>query len=165
MGMATESVGGGSKVHTFSGTLDTGSTYSFSIVATTGSATASINAIGTNTNPNSPPIQATVDSSGTGTYTIRLTVSNPGGSETCDATVTLDQGPVAVDVANQDRCDTGAPADKVFNVDSAGSTVPTGGSITWSIQSGTATIGDGTVAATHASSTTITVSGTGSVYR
>src|SRR6185436_18734954 len=56
-----------------------------------------------------------------------------------------------------------APADKVFNVDSAGSTVPNGGSLTWSIQSGTATIGDGTVAATHAASTTITVSGTGSV--
>jgi hypothetical protein len=155
--------GSGSKVHSFSGTVDTSSTYSFSILGTTGSTTASINAIGTNTNPNSPPIQATVDSSGTGTYTIRLTVSNAAGSETCDATVTVDQAPVAVDVANQDRCDSGAPADKVFTVDSAGSTIPVGGSLTWSIQSGTATIGDGSVAATHAASTTVTLSGSGSV--
>lgn len=153
--------GAGSKVHTFSGTLDTSSTYSFSIVSA-GTTGATINSIGTNTDPNSPPIQATVDTTAAGTYTIRLTVSNAAGSETCDATVTVDQAPVAAAGIDQEVCNTGAPSDLVFTVNSSGSTVPAGGSVSWSVvaldSTTTATFGDSTAA-----STTVTLAASGTV--
>ena len=153
--------GAGSKVHTFSGTLDTSSTYSFSIVSA-GTTGATINATGTNTNPNLPPIQATVDTTAAGTYTIRLTVSNAAGSETCDATVTVDQAPVAAAGNDQEVCNTGAPSDLVFTVDSSASSVPTGGSVSWSVVAAdsttTATFGN-----SSAASTTVTLAASGTV--
>lgn len=136
--------GASTKTHELQGVASTSSTYAFSFVS--GGATASIidsninpfAAACTDGDPTTPCIFATVMA--TASYTLRLTVSNASGSETCDATVTIDEQPVAADVGNQEHCDQGALSDKDFTVDSAGSTVPAGGSLTWSVVSGTATI-------------------------
>jgi hypothetical protein len=145
--------------HELLGAADTGSTYAFTFVSGSGSVVKNENpsAAGcTDGDPSTPCIYADVTASGT--YTIRLTTSTAAGSEICEATVTIDQAPSAADVADQEVCNTGAPSDLVFTVNSAGSVVPTGGSLTWSIQSGTAAIGSA-----NAASTTITLSGSGSV--
>lgn len=144
--------GSSNATHELVGMASTSATYSFSFVS--GGATASITA--SNTNPSAasctdgdattPCIFATV--SATASYTIRLTVSNPSGVETCDAMVIVDEQPVAADVGNQEQCDQGALSDREFNLDSAGSTVPAGGSLMWSVVSGMATIESPTSATT-----------------
>ena len=136
--------GSSNLTHELTGAASTSATYSFSFVS--GGATAMITASNVNPSaasctdgdPGTPCIFATV--SATAGYTLRLSVSNPSGVETCDAVVTIDQQPVAADVANQEHCDQGALSDKEFNLSSAGSTVPAGGSIMWSVVSGMATI-------------------------
>jgi hypothetical protein len=144
---------GGTLVHSFQGTLDTGSTYHFSILSTTGTVSAAIQGGGTNENPGSPPVQATVLSSGVGTYTIRLTISNGAGSSFCDALVTLDQPVTANAGSDQEFCETGGP-DFVINGTSSG---PAGYTVSWAVTAGPASIKSGGSTNTP----TITFSGTG----
>ena len=76
--------------------------------------------------------------------------------------MTVDQAPVAAAGNDQEVCNTGAPSDLVFTVDSSASSVPAGGSVSWSVVAAdsttTATFGNSTAA-----STTVTLAASGHV--
>jgi hypothetical protein len=162
-GDGARACGSKTTTHELQGAPSTSSTYSFSFVS--GGATANIDS--SNVNPSSagctdgdattPCIFATVTA--TASYVIRLTNSNGAGTETCDATVTIDATPSATDVADQEHCNTGALSDLDFTTSSASSVVPAGGSITWSRLSGAAV----TIESPNAASTKVSFAGSGTV--
>ena len=112
--------------HAFPGTAVASQTYSFDIVNSGGSA-AFISS--SDTNPADGTISAQVTTSGAGSYTLTLTTANDGGSTSCSATVRVHAPPVASAGTNQEQCQTSGFA---FNMN-ASSTVPAGGTRTWSI--------------------------------
>jgi hypothetical protein len=118
--------------HALSGTATADQTYSFQIVNSGGS-----NAVISNsdTDPSDGTISAEVTTSGAGSYTITLTTSNAGGSQECSATVRVHQNPAAAAGADQEQCETSGFA---FTMN-ATSTVPTGGTRTWSIDAANST--------------------------
>jgi hypothetical protein len=118
--------------HALSGTAVAGQTYSFSIVNSGGSA-AFISS--SDTDPSDGTISAQVTTSGAGSYTIKLTTSNAGGSQECTATVRVHQPPAAAAGADQEHCETDGFA---FTMN-ATSTVPSGGTRTWTIDAANST--------------------------
>ncbi|HEU4769725.1 MAG TPA: hypothetical protein VFS77_20320, partial [Pyrinomonadaceae bacterium] len=118
--------------HALQGTASTDLTYSFQLVNSGGS-----NAVisSSDTDPSDGTISADVTTSGAGSYTITLTASNAGGSSECPATVRVHQQPAAAAGADQEQCETAGFAFQM----NASSTVPTGGSRTWSIDAGNST--------------------------
>src|SRR6266581_8552601 len=136
--------GSGTTRHEYPGSVDTNSTYTFSFVS--GGATATI--VASNTNPSAagctdgnastPCIYADVSASAA--YTIRLTVSNAAGSQTCDATVAVDQPVTASAGTNQSFCETGGPD---FVISGASATGPAGKTFSWAVTSGPATVFSG----------------------
>ena len=139
-------------VHALSGTANASQTYSFNLVNSGGSA-AFISS--SDTDPSDGTISATVTPSGFGSYTITLTTTNAGGSEQCSATVRVHQKPAA-DAGNPsyEHCITDGLA---FTMSDATSTVPSGGTRTWSVTGG-ASISD-----VNALNPTITLLGAGTV--
>ena len=118
--------------HALVGTAVAGQTYSFQIVNSGGS-NAFISS--SDTDPSDGTISANVTTSGAGSYTITLTTSNDGGSQECVATVTVHQKPAAAAGADQEHCETDGFA---FTMN-ASSTVPSGGTRTWTIDAGNST--------------------------
>lgn len=118
--------------HALSGTAVAGQTYSFAIVNSGGSA-AFISS--SDTDPSDGTISAQVTTSGAGSYTITLTTSNAGGSQECSATVRVHQQPAAAAGADQEHCETDGFA---FTMN-ATSTVPAGGTRTWTIDAANST--------------------------
>jgi hypothetical protein len=112
--------------HALQGTAVAGQIYSFSIVNSGGS-NAFISS--SDTDPSDGTISANVTTSGAGSYTITLTTSNAGGSQTCTATVRVHQQPAASAGSNQEHCET----DGFAFLMNASSTVPAGGTRTWTI--------------------------------
>ena len=110
----------------------TGQTYSFQIVNSGGS-NAFISS--SDTDPSDGTISANVTTSGAGSYTITLTTSNAGGSVACTATVRVHQNPAAAAGADQEQCETSGFA---FTMN-ASSTVPSGGTRTWTIDAANST--------------------------
>jgi len=103
-----------------------GQTYAFSIVNNGGSAFI----VGTpDTDPAGGTVSADVQTNGAGEYTITLTTTNDGGSTQCSATVRVHGKPAANAGTNQEQCETSGFA---FTMN-ATSTVPTGGTRTWTI--------------------------------
>lgn len=142
-------------VTTHSGVGVPGQTYSFSIVNSGGS-NASIT--GTpDTDPSDGTISAQVTTSGEGSYTITATTSTGGGTATCSATVRVHAPPAAdAGAASYEQCETSGFA---FSMSAATSTVPTGGTRTWSVSpTNAATISD-----VNAAQPTITLNGVGTV--
>jgi hypothetical protein len=117
--------------HALQGPADPGQTYSFNLVNSGGTAFIS----SSDTNPADGTISANVTTNGAGSYTITLTASNAGGSSECSANVTVHQPPAAAAGADQEHCETSGFA---FTMN-ASSTVPTGGTRTWSIDAGGST--------------------------
>lgn len=115
--------------HALVGPADPSQTYSFNIVNSGGSAAFISNS---DTDPSDGTISAEVTTNGAGSYTITLTTSNAGGSSECSANVTVHQKPVAAAGADQEQCETSGFA---FTMN-ASSTVPTGGTRTWTIDAG-----------------------------
>jgi hypothetical protein len=111
--------------HALQGAADPNQTYSFQIVNNGGSAFIS----SSDTDPSDGTISANVTSNGAGEYTITLTASNAGGSSECDATVRVHQQPAAAAGADQEQCETSGFAFQM----NASSTVPAGGTRTWTI--------------------------------
>ena len=109
-----------------------GQTYSFTIENSGGSA-AFISS--QDTDPSDGTISAQVTTSGAGSYTLKLTTSNAGGSQECTATVRVHQQPAAAAGADQEHCETDGFA---FTMN-ATSTVPTGGTRTWTIDAANST--------------------------
>jgi hypothetical protein len=151
--------------HALVGAATVGTTYAFEIISGQANATiAESNVDPTSTgctdgDPTTPCIYARVTA--TGSYTIKLTASNPAGTETCQASVTVDETPVAAAGNDQEHCNQGALSDKDFTVDSTGSSVPATGTLTWSVLSG-----DATIASPNAASTKVTVNtGTSATIR
>ncbi|HEU4713369.1 MAG TPA: hypothetical protein VFS76_17495 [Pyrinomonadaceae bacterium] len=118
--------------HALQGTASTDLTYSFNLVNSGGSA-AFISS--SDTNPSDGTISANVTTSGAGSYTITLTASNAGGSSECPATVRVHQPPAAAAGDDAEQCETSGFAFQM----NASSTVPTGGSRTWSIDAANST--------------------------
>ena len=118
--------------HALQGIADANLTYSFQIVNSGGS-NAFISS--SDTDPSDGTISADVTSSGAGSYTITLTASNAGGSSVCTATVRVHQQPAAAAGTNQEQCETSGFAFQM----NASSTVPTGGTRTWSIDAANST--------------------------
>lgn len=118
--------------HALAGTAVAGQTYSFQIVNSGGS-NAFISS--SDTDPSDGTISANVTTSGAGSYTLTLTTSNAGGTEECTATVTVHQKPAAAAGADQEQCETSGFA---FTMN-ASSTVPTGGTRTWTIDAANST--------------------------
>ena len=87
------------------------------------------------TDPSDGTISANVTTNGAGSYTITLTTTNDGGSQECSATVTVNQKPAAAAGADQEHCETDGFA---FTMN-ATSTVPTGGTRTWTIDAANST--------------------------
>lgn len=112
--------------HALQGTAVAGQTYSFAIVNSGGSA-AFISS--QDTDPSDGTISAHVTTSGAGSYTITLTTANAGGSQTCSATVRVHQNPAAAAGTDQQHCETDGFAFAM----NASSTVPAGGTRTWTI--------------------------------
>jgi hypothetical protein len=111
--------------HALQGTADPSLTYSFQIQNNGGSAFIS----SSDTDPSDGTISANVTSSGAGEYTITLTASNAGGSSECSATVRVHQPPAAAAGADQEQCETSGFSFQM----NASSTVPSGGTRTWTI--------------------------------
>ena len=103
-----------------------GQTYSFTLVNSGGS-NAFISS--SDTDPSDGTISANVTTSGAGSYTITLSTSNAGGTQTCTATVRVHQQPAASAGSNQEHCET----DGFSFLMNASSTVPSGGTRTWTI--------------------------------
>lgn len=118
--------------HALATTAVANQTYSFQIVNSGGS-NAFISS--SDTDPSDGTISANVTTSGAGSYTITLTTSNAGGSESCTATVRVHQQPAAAAGADQEQCETSGFA---FTMN-ASSTVPTGGTRTWTIDAANST--------------------------
>jgi hypothetical protein len=118
--------------HALQGVADASQTYSFTIVNSGGS-NAFISS--SDTNPADGTISANVTTSGAGSYTITLHTSNAGGSSECAATVRVHQPPAAAAGADQEQCETSGFAFQM----NATSTVPTGGTRTWSIDAANST--------------------------
>ena len=142
-------------VTTHSGVGVPGQTYSFSIVNSGGS-NASIT--GTpDTDPSDGTISAQVTTSGAGSYTITATTSTGGGTATCSATVRVHQPPAAdAGAASYEQCETSGFA---FSMSAATSTVPTGGTRTWSVSP----VNSATISDASAAQPTITLNGVGTV--
>jgi hypothetical protein len=117
--------------HALQGTAVAGQTYSFSLVNNGGSAFIS----SSDTDPSDGTISAQVTTSGAGSYTITLTTSNAGGTQECTATVRVHQKPAAAAGTDQEQCETSGFA---FTMN-ASSTVPTGGTRTWTIDAANST--------------------------
>jgi hypothetical protein len=117
--------------HALQGTAVAGQTYSFSLVNNGGSAFIS----SSDTDPSDGTISAQVTTSGAGAYTITLTTSNAGGTQECTATVRVHQQPAAAAGTDQEQCETSGFA---FTMN-ASSTVPTGGTRTWTIDAANST--------------------------
>jgi hypothetical protein len=118
--------------HALSGTAVAGQTYSFQIVNSGGS-NAFISS--SDTDPSDGTISADVTTSGAGSYTITLTTTNAGGSQQCSATVRVHQPPAAAAGPDQEQCETSGFA---FTMN-ATTTVPAGGTRTWSIDAANST--------------------------
>lgn len=118
--------------HALQGTAVAGQTYSFNLVNSGGS-NAFISS--SDTDPSDGTISAQVTTSGAGSYTITLTTSNAGGSQECTATVRVHQKPAAAAGSDQEQCETSGFA---FTMN-ASSTVPTGGTRTWTIDAANST--------------------------
>ena len=112
--------------HALVGTADASQTYSFQIVNSGGS-NAFISS--SDTNPADGTISANVTTNGAGSYVITLNASNAGGASECSASVDVHQSPAAAAGSDQEQCETSGFA---FTMN-ASSTVPTGGTRTWSI--------------------------------
>lgn len=112
--------------HALAGTAVAGQTYSFNLVNSGGS-NAFISS--SDTDPSDGTISADVTTSGAGSYTITLTTTNAGGSQECSATVRVHQQPASSAGPDQEQCETSGFA---FTMN-ATSTVPTGGTRTWTI--------------------------------
>ena len=117
--------------HALQGTANASLTYSFQLVNNGGAAFIS----SSDTDPSDGTISANVTTSGAGEYTITLTASSAGGSSECDATVRVHQPPAAAAGADQEQCETSGFAFQM----NASSTVPTGGTRTWTIDAGAST--------------------------
>lgn len=117
--------------HALSGTASADQTYSFNLVNNGGSAFIS----SSDTDPSDGTISAQVTTSGAGSYTITLTTTNAGGSVDCSATVRVHAPPAASAGTNQEQCETSGFA---FTMN-ASSTVPTGGTRTWTIDAANST--------------------------
>ena len=141
--------------HALATTAVAGQTYSFQIVNSGGSA-AFISS--SDTDPSDGTISANVTTSGAGSYTITLTTTNDGGSQECSATVTVNQKPAAAAGADQEHCET----DGFAFLMNASSTVPSGGTRTWTIDAANSTT---TAAIVNAGDEdpTITLAGVGTV--
>lgn len=118
--------------HALQGAANANLTYSFQIVNSGGSNAFISNS---DTDPSDGTISADVTTSGAGSYTITLTASNAGGSSSCPATVRVHQQPAAAAGTNQEQCETSGFAFQT----NASSTVPTGGTRTWTIDAGNST--------------------------
>lgn len=118
--------------HALQGTAVAGQTYSFNLVNSGGS-NAFISS--SDTDPSDGTISAQVTTNGAGSYTITLSTSNAGGSQECTATVRVHQKPAAAAGADQEQCETSGFA---FTMN-ASSTVPTGGTRTWTIDAANST--------------------------
>ena len=118
--------------HALPGTAVAGQTYSFALINSGGS-NAFISS--QDTDPSDGTISANVTTSGAGSYTITLTTTNAGGSQSCSATVRVHQNPAAAAGADQEHCETDGFA---FTMN-ASSTVPTGGTRTWTIDAANST--------------------------
>lgn len=118
--------------HALSTPAIAGQTYSFQIVNSGGSNAFISNS---DTDPSDGTISAQVTTSGAGSYTITLTTSNAGGSVECTATVRVHQNPAAAAGADQEQCETSGFG---FTMN-ASSTVPTGGTRTWTIDAANST--------------------------
>jgi hypothetical protein len=102
-----------------------GQTYAFNLVNNGGSAFI----VSSDTDPAGGTVSADVQTNGAGEYTITLTTTTDGGSTECSATVRVHGKPAAAAGADQEQCETSGFA---FNMN-ASSTVPAGGTRTWSI--------------------------------
>src|SRR5689334_15258324 len=140
--------------HALQGTAVAGQTYSFSLVNNGGNAFIS----SSDTDPSDGTISANVTTSGAGSYTITLTTSNAGGSQNCTATVRVHQQPAASAGANQEHCET----DGFGFLMNASSTVPTGGTRTWTIDAAHSTT-TATIVSPGDEDPTITLAGVGTV--
>ena len=118
--------------HALAGTAVASQAYSFALVNSGGS-NAFISS--SDTDPSDGTISANVTTSGAGSYTITLTTTNAGGSQSCSATVRVHQKPAAAAGADQEHCETDGFA---FTMN-ASSTVPTGGTRTWTIDAANST--------------------------
>ena len=118
--------------HALQGTANAALTYSFQLVNSGGS-NAFISS--SDTDPSDGTISANVTTSGAGSYTITLTASNAGGSSECAATVRVHQPPAAAAGSDQEQCETSGFAFQT----NASSTVPAGGTRTWSIDAANST--------------------------
>lgn len=118
--------------HALQGVADPNQSYSFQLVNSGGS-NAFISS--SDTDPSDGTISADVTTNGAGSYTISLSTSNAGGSASCSATVRVHQPPAASAGTNQEQCET---AGFSFQMN-ASSTVPTGGSRTWTIDAANST--------------------------
>ena len=118
--------------HALQGTADANLTYSFQLVNSGGS-----NAVisSSDTDPSDGTISADVTTSGAGSYTLTLTASNAGGTSTCTATVRVHQSPAASAGSPQEQCETSGFGFQM----NASSTVPTGGTRTWTIDAANST--------------------------
>jgi hypothetical protein len=112
--------------HALQGTAVASQTYSFQLVNSGGS-NAFISS--SDTDPSDGTISANVTTSSAGSYTITLNTSNSGGSSSCTATVRVHQRPAAAAGADQEQCETSGFGFQM----NASSTVPAGGTRTWSI--------------------------------
>ena len=132
-----------------------GQTYSFSLVNNGGNAAI----VGTpDTDPAGGTVSADVQTNGAGEYTITLTTTNDGGSTQCSATVRVHAKPAAAAGLDQEQCETSGFA---FNMN-ATSSVPSGGTRTWSIDAANSTTTASIVNAGD-EDPTITLAGTGTV--
>ncbi len=118
--------------HALQGTAIAGQTYSFQLVNSGGS-NAFISS--SDTDPSDGTISANVTTNGAGSYTITLDTSNNGGTSTCSATVRVHQKPAAAAGGDQEQCETSGFAFQM----NASSTVPAGGTRTWSIDAANST--------------------------
>jgi hypothetical protein len=141
--------------HALGGTAVAGQNYSFSIVNSGGS-NAFISS--SDTDPSDGTISADVTTSGAGSYTITLTTTNAGGSQQCSATVRVHQPPVAAAGADQEQCETSGFA---FTMN-ATTTVPAGGTRTWSIDAAHSTT-TASISNASAEDPIITLAGVGTV--
>jgi hypothetical protein len=141
--------------HALQGTANAALTYSFQLVNSGGS-NAFISS--SDTDPSDGTISANVTTSGAGSYTITLTATNAGGSSQCAATVRVHQPPAAAAGTNQEQCETSGFAFQM----NATSTVPTGGSRTWSIDAANSTT-TASIVNPSDEDPVITLNGTGTV--
>ncbi|HEX6045103.1 MAG TPA: hypothetical protein VFZ22_11490 [Pyrinomonadaceae bacterium] len=118
--------------HALEGAANANLTYSFQLVNSGGS-NAFISS--SDTDPSDGTISADVTTSGAGSYTITLTASNAGGTSTCTATVRVHQQPAASAGSPQEQCETSGFGFQM----NASSTVPTGGTRTWTIDAANST--------------------------